>query len=222
MRVQKRFLIFLLIVFLFSVLALSGAYSFFIKSLGLRESGYDKNRSVVLRNQVLPSSTPTQIPIPTATPTPIGIPNRIEIPRLSISANVIALGVTPVYDLEVPRDAATVGWFTDSPRPGEKGIALINGHYDTSTGKPAIFYELKNLSIGDEIIVFTAKSDRLVFKIEKVSSEPEKTYSFDDIYGKSDESELRLITCSGIWNKNEKTYSDRLIVFAKLYEQSKV
>jgi hypothetical protein len=36
-----------------------------------------------------------------------------------------------------------------------------------------------------------------------------------EIFNKNDDAYLNIITCNGTWLANEKTYSQRLVVFAK-------
>jgi LPXTG-site transpeptidase (sortase) family protein len=174
--------------------------------------------TITLTPTITPTPTFTPTPTPTATPTPIpvGLPLRVEIPKISITTKLVPLGTTTNNFLDVPKDAANVGWYEKGIKPGQVGIALLIGHYDTYTGRPAVFYRLRDLMVGDEVVVYTSKDERFVFKVTQISSEAYRDFPIDLVYGQTKDIEVRLITCDGIWLKNESSYSKRLIVSAKL------
>jgi hypothetical protein len=163
-----------------------------------------------------PLITPTPTLTPTPTPIPVGLPIKIEIPKLNLVAEITPIGVTPKQNLDVPQNASQVGWFKEGVRPGQVGAALFTGHYDTPSGRPAIFYQLKALAPGDEIIVLTNWGERFVFRTERLVSESYKAFPKEFLYGKLATRELRLITCDGVWSAKERSYSKRLVILATL------
>lgn len=160
--------------------------------------------------------------LPTATPpfrmVPVQKPVTIEIPSIQLFADIVNVGVTPTNVMEVPEDTRKVGWYSLGIRPGETGGAILTAHYDTPTGKPAIFYNLNALNPGDIIYLKMENQEELLFQVQEVLSAPVKTFPTDLIYGKIDDKKLILITCDGVWNPIEKSYSKRLAVFATLWE----
>lgn len=145
-------------------------------------------------------------------------PNRIEIPSLQLSAEVVSVGVTPDNVMEVPEDGSKVGWYSLGVKPGEKGGSIMTAHYDTSTGKPAVFYTLRRVQQGDPIFIQTEDGEELLFRVEDIVSLPVNGFPTELIYGDFPGKELILITCDGIWNPVERNYSKRLVVFATLWE----
>ena len=197
---------------LISVVVLLGGYFF----LGRTKTSPSLNIAQIPPVTLTPSTTPPPTLTPTPTPIPVGLPIKIEIPKLGLIAEITPIGITPKQNLDVPKDASQVGWFEEGVRPGQVGAALLTGHYDTPSGRPAIFYRLKVLGPGDEIVILTNWEERFVFIIEELVSEPYKAFPKELLYGKLATRELRLITCDGVWNLKERSYSKRLVVLAKL------
>jgi sortase (surface protein transpeptidase) len=167
-------------------------------------------------------ASPTSIPTPTALPTPTEIPIAdpisIEIPSINATANIVKVGLSADNAMEIPHDFATVGWYYPSGKPGEDGSALLNGHYDDTSGRPAAFYNLKNLKNGDEIIITTANERKYVFAVEDVFSHPIEAFPHDLLYEDLDGQQIKLLTCDGVWSAQNKNYSNRLVVAALLKE----
>ena len=120
--------------------------------------------------QIIPISapvivTPSPTPTPTPSPTPALTPATLIIPKLNIQAAVEPVGVTETQNMEVPKKDADAAWYMYGPKPSEEGNAVIAGHYDTPTGKPALFYNLNKLVEGDEIIVISSNAVRNTFVV---------------------------------------------------------
>lgn len=162
--------------------------------------------------------TPTPTATPTPTPIPVTNPIHISIPTLGVEADIEEVGVTSNNVMEIPHDFFKVGWYKESVKPGENGgkAAIINGHYDTATGKPAVFYHIQNLTKDDEIIITSENRIRYIFKIHDIQSHPLENFPSDIVYGAVDSISLKLITCDGYWQTDKKSYSDRLVVTAHL------
>src|SRR4051794_41499782 len=53
-------------------------------------------------------------------------PDRLRIPAIDVDASgLIDLGLQADKTMEVPADGTTVGWYTNSPSPGERGPAVL-------------------------------------------------------------------------------------------------
>lgn len=169
---------------------------------------------------VAPKPTSTPSPSPTATPTPIPVadPVHISIPSIGVEADIEHVGVTPENVMEIPKDFFKVGWYRNSHKPGEGGLkaAILNGHYDTSTGKPAIFFNLQELTAGDEVITIATDGIRYVYVVDAVESYPLANFPTDRVYGKVEGAVLKIITCDGYWQTDSQSYSDRLVVTTHL------
>ena len=124
----------------------------------------------------------------------------------------------PENIMGIPQDFSQVGWYSPAGRPGETGSAILNGHYDDPLGTPAVFYNLKNLNVNDEIIITTENGGEFVFVVEDVFSHPLEVFPYDLLYEESDNRQLKLLTCDGVWNADSRDYSNRLVVVANLHE----
>ncbi len=143
----------------------------------------------------------------------VELPVRLKIPVIDVDSTVIPVGLTSDGAMGVPKGPNEVVWFNLGPRPGENGSAVIAGHYGWKNNIPAVFDNLHKLSKGDKISVEDEKGVTTTFVVREI-----RTYSKDDaasdVFASGDgKVHLNLITCTGAWNKAEKTRSDRLIVF---------
>lgn len=145
-------------------------------------------------------------------------PNHIEIPSIQLNADVVNVAVTSEGAMDVPHDATQVGWYELGVKPGDTGGAIMTAHYDTTTGKPAVFYNLRKLKQGDIIYVKMQDNQELLFQVTDLLSEPVKNFPNELVFGNFPDKKLILITCDGVWNPLEKNYSKRLVVYATLWE----
>lgn len=164
-----------------------------------------------------PTPTPTATPTPMPTPTPaFGEPVRIDVPSISISTQVENIGVDENNQMGVPTNPDHVGWYALGTRIGWQGKAVFTGHYDTARGAPAIFYSLSQIPLGAEIILTDEQGRTMVFEVDRSESKPVGAWTIDEVFGPTDERRIVLITCSGWWNPQQRSYSHRHMVFAKL------
>ncbi|MDR0139650.1 class F sortase [Metabacillus idriensis] len=147
------------------------------------------------------------------------IPVQIVVPSLDIEANVESVGLTDDGTMELPSDDKLTAWYENGAQPGENGNSVIAGHVDNKTG-PAVFFRLKDIKPGEEVIVYGKDGEELTFVVQD-----KKAYPYDDaplpsIFGFSQEKKLNLITCTGTFDRKKKTHLERLVVSAKLKETS--
>jgi hypothetical protein len=146
---------------------------------------------------------------------PNGIdPHRIVIPSIGVDADVIDLGLQPDGTMEVPTDFAQTGWFTPGPRPGRVGPAVIAGHVDSRDG-PAVFVDLADLEVGAHIEVHDDDGQVATFAVREQEQVAKDEFPTDRVYGGTPGSELRLITCGGIFDRSIGHYDDNIIVYAE-------
>lgn len=167
---------------------------------------------------ISPTHTPTPTPSPTPTPLPVADPIHISIPSIGVEADIEHVGVSPENVMEIPKDFFKVGWYKNNHKPGEGGhkAAILNGHYDTSAGKPAVFFNLQELANGDEVITIAADGIRYIYMVDTVESHPLANFPSDVVYGPVDGSILKIITCDGYWQADAHSYSNRLVVTTHL------
>jgi Sortase domain len=146
---------------------------------------------------------------------PAPLPVRIEIPAVGVRARIIRLGLTGDHTLQVPRNFADTGWWAGGPRPGEPGPAVVVGHVDSYTG-PAVYYRLRELRRGDRISIVRANRSVVRFSVLGLRSYPKAHFPTTRVYGATRRPTLRLITCSGAFDRSTGHYLDNTVVFATL------
>jgi sortase (surface protein transpeptidase) len=145
----------------------------------------------------------------------IAEPVAVEIPAIGVAADVIDLGLNDDLTLEVPSDFDVAGWYTGRPPPGAVGPAIIVGHVDSRDG-PAVFYRLRELAPGDEVLVRREDATTARFTVDRVEQHAKDDFPTAAVYGSTDEKALRLITCGGTFDRGRRSYDDNIVVFASL------
>ena len=142
-------------------------------------------------------------------------PTRLIIPAINVDAEVDGYGINETGGMAVPEDGESVGWYNLGAKPGGMGNAVIAGHVDDYNG-PAVFFYLKNLQIGDEVMVEGANGETLTFLVTRLESYPYDDAPLREIFGPSSSQRLNLITCTGTFNRATQTHAERLVVFTEL------
>lgn len=144
-------------------------------------------------------------------------PVSVEIPKIGARSTLTKLGLNKDGTVQVPpvSQPMQAGWYSKGPTPGEKGPAVILGHIDGAK-KPGIFYKLRELKPGDEILVKRADGSTAKFVVQRSEQVPKTDFPTDEVYGNTSNPELRLITCGGSFDRAAGSYRDNTIVFATL------
>ena len=143
-------------------------------------------------------------------------PTRITIPAINVDASVMPYGLDESGAMAVPEDGETVAWFEPGTKPGAKGNAVLAAHVDDYTG-PAVFFYLKDLEIGDEIIVEDGEQT-LTFVVTKKEAYPYNEAPIRTIFGPSNNQQLNLITCTGLYDRKTNNHQERLVIYSELKE----
>ena len=122
--------------------------------------------------------------------------------------------------MEVPATAKAVGWYRQSPTPGERGPAVFAAHVDRNYEKGA-FYDLHELEPGDEVVVDRADGSTASFEVLRIEQYPKDNFPTQEVYGDVDAAELRLITCAGDVDRQAHSYRDNIVVYAGLVRSSR-
>jgi LPXTG-site transpeptidase (sortase) family protein len=160
--------------------------------------------------------------VPIVTSSPLsgpGIPLHIQIPKIHVDARIESVGVSAdeIGSIATPKDPANAAWFNAGPRPGEKGTAVINGHYGWTGHHPAVFDNLNLLRPGDAIYVRDDNGEVRTFVVSRVKVYGEHEDASDVFVSEDTGKRLNLITCDGVWNNVTQSYSHRLVVFTILF-----
>ena len=145
-------------------------------------------------------------------------PTLLSIPKINLETSFTKpLGLDGEGAVEVPDDYEQVGWYENSPTPGELGPAVILGHVDSREG-PAVFFSLGQLSEGDDIFITRADGSTAHFQVVTLERYEQVAFPTAKVYGDINYAGLRLITCTGTYEKGKQRYTQNLVVYAKLVE----
>lgn len=148
--------------------------------------------------------------------TAIEVPERIIIPSIKVDASIEGVGLTESKALDTPKNIENAGWFRFGPRPGERGTAVIDGHYGWVGRQRVVFDNLDKLKLGDKIIIQDSAGKKITFKVREVRQFSSKDSTPDVFFTDSSGYHLNLITCDGEWNAKEQNYGKRLVVFTDM------
>jgi len=144
----------------------------------------------------------------------VGLPIRLKIPVINIDTNIYYVGLKSDGTMDIKPDPNLVAWYEPGPRPGELGNAVIAGHYGWIGDKGSVFNNIHKLVKGDEILVIDDKNITNTFVVHE-SKEYNPDADAENVFKSSDgKAHLNLITCEGVWVESQKTYTNRLVVFA--------
>lgn len=153
--------------------------------------------------------------LPTAAPekSKAGLPVRLLIAGLNVDAPIDQLGLTENGDMDIPLNIEKTGWYKYGPHPGNIGSAVIAGHLSGKKGEPGVFKNLDKLQKGDNLSIIDDKGQTISFTVRETryydqNEEP------SEVFNSSSGEHLNLITCAGSWNKSERSFSKRLVVFS--------
>jgi sortase (surface protein transpeptidase) len=148
----------------------------------------------------------------------VAAPVRVDIPAIGVSSDLMRLGLNADGTVAVPPLEADdrAGWYERGPAPGDVGPAVLLGHVDSAEYGPGVFFDLGAMVPGDEVQVARADGSVAVFTVDRVERHPKDRFPTIDVYGNTDDAQLRLITCGGDFDAGARSYEDNIIVFASL------
>jgi LPXTG-site transpeptidase (sortase) family protein len=193
-------------------LMLSGLGVLAYVSLKTDETETPRYVSEVSSISVTPTPVPTLEPTPEPTPASTAPVARIQIADISLDAPVVTLGVDPDGTMQIPKGPKEVAWYTFSARPGYKGNVVMAGHVDYVNYGPAVFWSLRQLKEGEEIVVTLADGSTFNYRIVSVTAYDEATAPVQEIVGPTTNESITLITCTGTFSRASHDYDKRLVV----------
>ena len=166
------------------------------------------------------ASTPA--PILGATPTTSGTlvrfvtpPIHLAIPSIGVNSGLQALKRLANGSLQPPTHWNVPGWYAGGVLPGAVGPAVIAGHIDSTTG-PAVFYRLQTLRVGARISITEQNGTVLSFLVDRAETFPKDHFPTELVYGPTPNPQLRLISCTGEFDRTARNYLSNLVVSAHL------
>ncbi|MEV6205778.1 class F sortase [Kitasatospora sp. NPDC051914] len=145
---------------------------------------------------------------------PFSPPVRLLIPRIGVDAPVGSVGLNRDGTVEVPPldEPGLVGWYRNGPGPGQRGPAVLLGHYRTRKGS-AVFNLLPSVRPGDVVRVRREDGLTVTYEIRAVRQFPKAQFPTDLVYGATPDEQLRLVTCGGSLG-GDGHFSDNIVVLA--------
>jgi sortase A len=143
----------------------------------------------------------------------IELPVRLKIPALAIDTSIEYVGLTADGAMDLQKNPDTVAWYKLGPRPGEKGSAVIAGHYGWENGKGSVFNNLHTLQAGDKLHIEGDRGTTATFVVRRQQNyapDADATSVFRSDDGKA---HLNLVTCNGTWDNARQSYTNRLVIF---------
>ena len=143
---------------------------------------------------------------------------HLIIPSIGVDAPIEMVGLDAGGRMQVPTKNQwnDVGWYSKGTPPGAQGSAVIDGHLDTNTGAPAVFWRLNAIHVGDMLTVRDNAGRKAQFRVFKLQSYDIDQAPLDRIFAKTDGVYLNLITCAGSWDYSQNQFQQRLVVFTQL------
>ena len=84
------------------------------------------------------------------------------------------------------------------------------------TTGPAVFYRLEELTAGDEVLVGRSDGTTVRFTVTGIARYPKSDFGTAEVYGPTPDAQLRLITCGVDFDRSRRSYTDNVVVFARL------
>lgn len=140
-------------------------------------------------------------------------PTRLMIGALGIDMAVAPVGVAQDGQMEVPERAEIAGWYRYGPDlDADEGHMVLAAHVDDPSGIGP-FARLRELNAGDRIEV--RDGDRVrIYTVERIEQTDKREIDFADVFSRDGEPRLALITCGGSWDRQQRHYSDNVVVWA--------
>ncbi|GAC1657554.1 MAG: class F sortase [Ktedonobacteraceae bacterium] len=145
-------------------------------------------------------------------------PERLIIPAIDVNTSLEAVEILADGNLATPTRSPwdNVGWYDLGTNPGDRGSAVIDGHLDRPGGSPAVFWNLRNLRVGNDVLLLNAQAKTLHFRVRQVAFYTPQAAPLQDIFGNTGGNYLNLITCAGDWIPSQHQTTLRLVVYTTL------
>lgn len=142
-------------------------------------------------------------------------PKKITISPIDVQAYIQKVGVDQNKEVAVPTNLFLVGWFVDTVRPGQKGLSLIDGHV-SGRRNDGVFKNLHKLKKGDQYSVELGNNKTISYRvIDKKSVKVSEAVSVMFSQDPTVSHQLNLVTCSGSYDAQNRSYDERLVVMSE-------
>ena len=141
------------------------------------------------------------------------MPRQIELPSGSTATVEPERTVDGV--LQIPTDIQHVGWWDGSAAAGDPfGSTVIAGHVDARLQGLGFFAELLLVEVGD-LITVRSDPNALTYRVVSTALVDKQALASDSqALDQRGPHRLVLITCSGQWRPELRSYDSNLVVIA--------
>lgn len=139
-------------------------------------------------------------------------PVSLVIPRIGVAAPVVPVGLTASRELDITaldKAPAKVGAY----RHSAPGVEVLVGH--VSFSGPGVFARLTEVRPGDRIKVGWPGGFTERWVVDHVEQVTKDRFPAQRVYTDPTGGALRLITCTGQYDRANRNYLSNLIVYAK-------
>lgn len=143
-------------------------------------------------------------------------PRALYIDTLDVAARIQPMGLNADKSIQAPKNIHDSGWYTGSAKPGERGALFIDGHASGAT-RLGLFGSLDTLKNGDIVRVEKGDGSELRYKVvhvEVVALDAIDMNAMLKPYA-GVERGLNLMSCTGVWLKDEATLDHRVVVYTQ-------
>jgi sortase (surface protein transpeptidase) len=116
--------------------------------------------------------------------------------------------------MELPSSGDVAGWYRFGAAPGDAaGTVVLASHVDTSDGVGE-FAALGSAEAGQAVTVRGADGERHRYRVTDVRRYDKSDVPLDELFDRTGDPRLVLVTCGGRWDARAGSYEDNLVVRA--------
>jgi sortase (surface protein transpeptidase) len=116
--------------------------------------------------------------------------------------------------MAVPRNVNDVGWYRYGPSPGDAGSAVLAAHVDLASQGPGVFFSLRDLQPGQEVVVDYDDDTSRTFVVQARATYDKDELPLDKVFSREGSPVLTLITCGGGFSPSVQSYDSNVVVYA--------
>lgn len=120
----------------------------------------------------------------------------MHLPVLGVTAELMAVDVDALGELQIPENIRQVGWYRQTAAPGERGVTMLAGHRDGANGTRGALYDLAALDVRDRLAV-ADRGRRFTYEVTAVEVFPGTGQLPARTVDPTGPSRLVLVSCGG-------------------------
>lgn len=146
--------------------------------------------------------------------------DRLIIAKIGVDAPITMRVVGTDGHMPRPEGPTDVVWYDFSAfqglggRPGVGGNTVLSGHVDYRDYGPAVFWDLRKLEAGDEIVIRLSDGSEYKYVVQWNRVVDSSAAVWNDIVASTPQESVTLITCAGTFDPSTRTYDQRRVVWA--------